>query len=798
MRSVLSALALSAVVLGTGCTVHPFCLYCGDGGTDAGPQDSGPRDAHVERDAGPPDAPVDAGSPDACMPDAAELCNGRDDNCNGVIDEGFDTSTDLQNCGACGVVCAPAHAFGQCVGGMCQVMSCDVGFFDRDGDPSNGCENHCIATGAETCNRRDDDCDGMVDEDFDLTSDPMNCGVCGRVCRFAHAAATCTAGTCALGACDPGYQDLDGMAITGCEYACTPSTTGVETCNLRDDDCDGMVDEGDPGGGASCGSSTGACSTGTMHCVSGGLVCMGGTGPTAETCNGVDDDCDGMVDEGNPGGGASCGSSMGTCTPGRMQCVGGALTCMGGTGPTTETCNGVDDDCDGTIDEGNPGGGASCGSSVGACRAGTLQCMGGGLVCTGATGPMLETCNGVDDDCDGTVDNGFDLMNDPRNCGSCGSTCSYAHATATCSSGTCSMGSCDAGWVDRDGNPANGCEYACSYTGAEVCNGLDDDCNGLVDDGLTPPSTFCNPNGVCAGTAPTCGGGAGWVCTYTSPAYQSTETKCDGLDNDCNGYTDEAFPTVGFSCDNGAIGACRTTGVFACNGAGTGVVCTAPAGPSPSAEACDNEDDDCDGIIDEDAPADWVQFDYMGSPRWVFQYEASRPDSTSTVEGSATHRACSEPGRLPWTNVNAVDAELACETVGGTLCTEAEWQSACEAGASPACDWSYQSSCRTYSSGRCNDYNNDVDSGTSGIQNAILPTGSMPMCNASWAAGGIYDMSGNVQEWTEPRSVGANPMRGGSYNDISGGTTCQLNFEVADNSFAAPNVGFRCCRSTAP
>ena len=129
-------------------------------------------------------------------------------------------------------------------------------------------------------------------------------------------------------------------------------------------------------------------------------------------------------------------------------------------------------------------------------------------------GPSLETCNGIDDDCNGidddcngVVDTGYLHATDPRGCGSCGHICSFAHAGATCAGSGCVMGSCAPGFVNRDGNPANGCEFACSYTGAEVCNGLDDDCDGVVDKGLTAASTFCNANGVCAGTSPTCGRG---------------------------------------------------------------------------------------------------------------------------------------------------------------------------------------------------------------------------------------------------------------------------------------------------
>ncbi|MEL6181314.1 MAG: MopE-related protein, partial [Myxococcota bacterium] len=71
---------------------------------------------------------------------AEELCNMRDDNCNELIDESFDLQNDLAHCGACNAECAPANATALCVEGSCTIGSCDEGWGDCNGDPSDGCE----------------------------------------------------------------------------------------------------------------------------------------------------------------------------------------------------------------------------------------------------------------------------------------------------------------------------------------------------------------------------------------------------------------------------------------------------------------------------------------------------------------------------------------------------------------------------------------------------------------------------------------------------------------------------------
>jgi hypothetical protein len=120
----------------------------------------------------------------------------------------------------------------------------------------------------------------------------------------------------------------------------------------------------------------------------------------------MDNDCDGRVDEGNPGGDVPCNTGApGVCSQGLTVCRRGTLRCQPLSNPTTEACNGLDDDCDGASDEGNPQGGRPCMTGEpGACGVGRTACEAGALVCRPEVTPTPEVCNRRDDNCDGRVD----------------------------------------------------------------------------------------------------------------------------------------------------------------------------------------------------------------------------------------------------------------------------------------------------------------------------------------------------------------------------------------------------------
>src|SRR6185369_11081010 len=96
---------------------------------------------------------------------------------------------------------------------------------------------------------------------------------------------------------------------------------------------------------------------------------------------------------------------LGVCSPGTTACTSGAIVCNRNTAPSSEVCDGQDNNCNGSTDEGNRGGGNVCNTGrPGVCAAGTTACQSGAVVCNQNTAPSGEVCDGRDNDCNGTTD----------------------------------------------------------------------------------------------------------------------------------------------------------------------------------------------------------------------------------------------------------------------------------------------------------------------------------------------------------------------------------------------------------
>ena len=160
------------------------------------------------------------------------------------------------------------------------------------------------------------------------------------------------------------------------------------------------------------------------------------------------------------------------------------------------------------------------------------------------------------------------------------------------------------------GTDCNDDDAAINPGAAEVCDGVDNDCDDVVDladADYQAPANFCATLGECQGTVPTCTGTGGNKCIYTDPdvdllgdgSLSPTELRCDDKDNNCDGVADEGFPAKGTTCDTGIPGICRN-GTYACNEAQNGVRCVQTV--APVTEKCDDDlDNDCDGTVDEPA-----------------------------------------------------------------------------------------------------------------------------------------------------------------------------------------------------
>ncbi|MFT5584796.1 MAG: hypothetical protein ACI9VR_002383 [Cognaticolwellia sp.] len=507
----------------------------------------------------------------AIFPDAEEICDGVDNDCDGVVDTDavdaetwyIDSDGDGFGSGAGTTACEPPFGTvatdGDCDDGDTAYYpgapeddcadpadyNCDgsVGYEDADGDGYAACEE-CDDSSAdispdaeEICDGQDNDCNGFVDE-----------------------ATAIDAGTWYADSDADGYGDPDNTEL-GCD-----APSGYLD---NDQDCDDTSADVNPS--------------------------------ATEICNSVDDDCNGSVDDdavdaptwytdadadsyGNPD------SSVRDCSQ-PTGAVADATDCDDADASInpagSEVCNTQDDDCDSVVDEdasdastwysdSDSDGYGDAASTVAACTQ-PSGAVGNALDCDDASAAVspaaTELCNSIDDDCDGTVDNddAADALTWYIDYDSDG----YGSITYTTTA-------CDqpSGWVS-DSTDCLDSDATVNPAGTEVCNSVDDDCDGTVDNGASDatdwyPDTDCDGYGDDSSSATSqCTAPSGYVDDNTDcddadsvvnvSAYEvcdSADTDCDGTaDNDCSDPTIIASPTGGSAVDSPTQeGACALIG----------------------------------------------------------------------------------------------------------------------------------------------------------------------------------------------------------------------------------------------
>tara|TARA_Y100000310_G_scaffold77027_1_gene73493 strand:- start:6716 stop:8755 length:2040 start_codon:yes stop_codon:yes gene_type:complete len=472
---------------------------------------------------GPPDTTCIENNPFAEFDETIpELCDTIDNNCNGEVDEGCECFSDSFK--RCWDNDYPIELHtttntdfgrlkGECDYGrqVCRKFTTggsEWGAWEDGPDQVGGTDDDVWVGGlclgvivpqTEVCDGKDNNCDGSVDESLKRScwngprkpdGTPMD-----------HVVFYDPSENFSL--CKMGIQTCENSRWSACLYEVLPSE---EVCDGADNNCNGNIDEGAQGVGAECGmTEAGICEYGHYQCVYDGtkadLKCDGAILPEIEVCDNLDNNCDGTIDE------LLLKPCETICGSGFEVCSRGDWVDCSAPEPEPELCDAVDNDCDGLIDEGldcscpaemvgsllpcrnNPL--LVCGSGYMQCECETPECLATYYSecqalcaffpemqeeCIPENGiPEPEVCNNWDDDCDEEVDE--DLF---RGC--------YTGPPGTLNVGLCEEGRqiCKRGRWGADVEDVFVDNLCIEQTTPveEVCNRLDDDCDGETDEDL--------------------------------------------------------------------------------------------------------------------------------------------------------------------------------------------------------------------------------------------------------------------------------------------------------------------------
>jgi len=612
-------------------------IGCGDK-DDSLPQDTAPPVEDADGDGFTSEQDCDDSDP-LVNPEADEVCDEIDNDCDGDVDE------------AGGPLWYP-DADGDGAGaddGALDSCATPDGYVEIAGDCDDG-DATIHPEADEVCDGIDNDCDDQVDDADDDVRDPVTWYGDGDGDGYGIDETT-------LDACEqPSGYAADGGDCDDGDSAFHPNASEDDCTDPADYNCDGSTGYADEDGDgwAAC-----------VECDDGDSA----INPDAtELCDGVDNDCDGDTDEDEADDVATWyadtdGDSYGDAATTDVACdqpsnfVADASDCDDGDSAinpaATELCDGVDNDCDGDTDEDDAADAATWyadtdGDSYGDAASTDVACAqpSGFVAVTGTDSADCddgdadinpgadEACNGVDDDCDATVDE--DDAVDAASWYADNDGDGYGDATT--SDVACAQPS---GFI-ADDSDCDDTDSAVNPAGTEMCDGIDNNCNGTTDEPSAEDASswHADADGDSYGDSLTsvdaCDQPSGFVaddndCDDDDSTVNPAATElCDGIDNDCDITVDEDdavdAATWYFDADGDSYGEATTT-FLACSPP-TGFVADASdcvdtdASINPGAdETCNDLDDDCDGDTDEDDAVDasawYVDYDGdgYGAPR---------------------------------------------------------------------------------------------------------------------------------------------------------------------------------------